>query len=85
MANVEIKLNRAGVRAVLRSDSVEKDLLSRAGRVAAAAQGKAPEHVKIRIDSSKGSNRARAVVVALGGYKEELETRFLSSSIDAAR
>jgi hypothetical protein len=85
MAKAEIKLNRSGVRQILRSETVERDLRLRAGRVAAAAQGKAPENVEIRVDSSRGANRARATVVALGGYKEELETRFLSSSIDAAR
>lgn len=85
MAKTEIKLNRSGVRAILRSDSVERDLLLRAGRVAAAAQANAPENVEIRVDSSKGANRARATVVALGGYKAELEDRFLSSAIDAAR
>jgi hypothetical protein len=84
MAKVEIKLNRAGIRTVLRSDKMERELLLRAGRVAAAAQGKAPENVEIRVDSTKGVNRARATVVALGGYKAELEDRFLSSSIDAA-
>lgn len=85
MGNTEIKLNRAGVRALLRSEEVRHDLLQRAGRVAASAQANAPENVEIRVDSSIGSNRARAVVVALGGYKEDLETRFLSSAIDAAR
>ena len=85
MAKTEIKLNSAGVRALLRSSSVEQDLLRRAQRVAAAAQANAPENVEIRVDSSRGGNRARAVVVALGGYKEDLETRFLSSAIDAAR
>lgn len=85
MAKTEIKLNKAGVRQILRSDSVEQDLLQRAGRVAATAQGKAPENVEIRVDSTKGANRARATVVALGGYRAELEDRFLSSSIDAAR
>jgi hypothetical protein len=85
MAKVEIKLNKAGIRAVLRSDRMERELLLRAGRVAAQAQGKAPENVEIRVDSSKGPNRARATVAALGGYRAELEHRFLSSSIDAAR
>lgn len=85
MAKTEIKLNKAGVRALLRSDSVERDLLLRAGRVMGAAQGRAPSNVELRVDSSKGSNRARATVVALGGYRAELEDRFLSSAIDAAR
>lgn len=85
MAKTEIKLNSKGVREILRSDSVERDLLLRAGRVAAAAQAKAPENVEIRVDSAKGATRARATVVALGGAKAELEDRFLSSSIDAAR
>ncbi len=85
MAKTEIKLNRSGVRQILRSDSVERDLLLRAGRVAAAAQAKAPENVEIRVDSRKGPNRARATVVALGGQKAELEDRFLSNAIDAAR
>src|SRR5688572_19977902 len=77
MAKAEIKLNRAGVRALLRSDEVEQDLRRRAERVAAAAEPNAPENVEIRVDSAKGSNRARATVVALGGYKAELEDRFL--------
>ena len=85
MAKTEIKLNSSGIRQLLRSDSVERDLLLRAGRVAAAAQANAPENVEIRVDSSKGSNRARATVAALGGLKEDQETRFLSSAIDAAR
>lgn len=85
MAKAEIKLNRSGVRQLLRSDSVERDLLLRAGRVAGAAQGRAPENVEIRVDSTKGATRARATVVALGGYRAELEDRFLSSAIDAAR
>lgn len=85
MAKVKIELNRKGIRSVLRSDRVERDLLLRAGRVAASAQGQAPEHVEIKVDSTKGPNRARATVAALGGYKAELEDRFLSSSIDAAR
>jgi len=85
MADTVIKLNRNGVRAILRSDSVQRDLLLRAGRVAAAAQANAPENVEIKLDSAKGSNRARAVVLALGGYSEDLESRFLTSAIDAAR
>lgn len=84
MGKTEIKLNRAGVRTLLRSEAVRRDLLQRAGRVAAVAQANAPENVEIRVDSSIGANRARATVVALGGYKEDLETRFLSSAIDAA-
>jgi hypothetical protein len=85
MAKTEIKLNQAGVRKILRSDSVEEDLLARAQRVAAAAEPNAPSNVEIRVDSGKGATRARATVVALGGYKAELEDRFLSSAIDAAR
>ena len=85
MASTKIELNRAGVRALLRSAAVRRDLLARAGRVAAAAQANAPEHVKVVLDSSVGSNRARAIVLALGGYNEDLETRFLTSAIDAAR
>lgn len=81
---VEIKLNRSGVRSLLRSKDVEQDLLRRAQRVAEAARARAPEHIEIVADSSIGANRARAVVVALGGYDEELDKRFLSSAIDAA-
>lgn len=85
MASTEIKLNSPGIRALLRSNEVEQDLLRRAQRVAAAAEANAPENVEIKVDSKVGSTRARATVVALGGYKEDLETRFLSSAIDAAR
>lgn len=84
MAKFEIKLNRSGVRALLRSDDVERDLLRRAERVAQAAESKAPDHIRIVVDSSVGATRARAIVLALGGYDEELDKRFLSSAIDAA-
>lgn len=82
--NVEIKLNRSGVRSLLRSESVETDLRRRAERVADLARSRAPDHVEIVSDSSIGATRARAIVLALGGYDEELDKRFLSSAIDAA-
>lgn len=81
---IEFKLNRSGVRSLLRSESVENDLRRRAERVADLARSRAPEHVEIVVDSSLGATRARAIVLALGGYDEELDKRFLSSAMDAA-
>lgn len=90
MANVRVILNRAGVREMLRSKPVQRDLLARAQRVAAAAEAHSvPPHegdVDYYAESSVGANRARAIVVAdhPGALGQEEEYRILGSSIDAA-
>jgi hypothetical protein len=90
MANVRVVLNRSGVRELLRSKEVQRDLMRRAERVVAAAEAHAvPPHegeVDYYAESSVGTMRARALVIAdhPGALGQEEEYRILGSSIDAA-
>lgn len=81
MARRAVILNRAGVRALLRSAEVAADLRSRAERVASAA---GPGHV---VDSDVGTNRARAAVIADSGdaRRRQAVDRSLLRALDAAR
>jgi hypothetical protein len=91
MANVRVILNPAGMREMLTSKEVERDLLRRAKQVAAAAEAiGVPPHegeVDYYAESSTGSTRARAVVVAdhPGAQGQEAEYRTLGTAIDAAK
>lgn len=90
MADVRVVLHRAGVRQMLRSEEVERDLMERARRVVAAAESRAvPPHegrVDYYAEASTGATRARALVIAdhPGALGQEEEYRILGSSIDAA-
>lgn len=53
---LRIKLNPAGVRALLRSPEVQADLLKRGARIASAA---GPDH---EVETTLGRNRARVTV-----------------------
>lgn len=81
MANVKIKLNRPGVRELLRSAEVQADLARRARAIAAAA-GPGME-----VDTEVGSNRARASVrtVTTDARRREATERALTRAIDAGR
>lgn len=81
MANVRIVLNRSGVRKLLRSDEVRRDLERRAERIAAAAGP------GFEADSEIGRNRARAEVRAdtLEAKIVEARHRRLTRSMDAGR
>lgn len=81
MARARIKLNRAGVRALLRDPKVEADLARRARAIAAAA---GPGH---QVDSSIGRNRARAAVITetVEAKLAEATDRDLTRAIDAGR
>lgn len=87
---VRVVLNRAGVREMLRSKEVERDLKVRAERVVAAAEAHAvPPHegkVDYYAETSRGATRARALVIAdhPGALGQEEQYRILGSSIDAA-
>jgi hypothetical protein len=85
MATVRIVVNRLGVRAVARSPEVELELLRRAARVAARAREKAPPNQIIDVSPYLGRNRARVSIFAPFGLASDRETRWLGSSIDAAR
>lgn len=79
--NIRVRLNRSGIRAMLRSEGVQADLLRRAENVARAA---GPGHEASVIP---GKNRARASVITVTREAKEAEAtrRNLSTSVDAAR
>lgn len=81
LRQVRIKLNREGVRELLRSPEVLADLTARAERIAARA---GPGHV---VESDVGDNRARAVVITstVEAMVAEARDRNLTRAIDAGR
>lgn len=88
---VRVVLNPAGMREMLRSKEVERDLLRRGRQVAVAAEisGHIPHEgdVDYYAESSVGSSRARCIVVAdhPGAQGQEEKYRTLGTAIDAAR
>lgn len=84
MATVVVKVNRAGVRAILRSDGVLKDLERRAQAVATATSG---GDLTYEVRSDVGRQRARAAVIAAGARTNahELAHHDLARTIDHAR
>lgn len=78
---VRIKLNHNGIRQLLRSPEVSRDLEERARRIAAAA---GPGH---EVDVTAGPNRARASVrtVTAEAVTAEAVDRNLTRAIDAGR
>lgn len=91
MANVRVILNPAGMREMLRSKEVERDLLRRGKQVAATAEaiGHLPHEgeVEYYAESTRGKTRAKAIVVAdhPGAQGQEEKYRTLGTAIDAAR
>jgi hypothetical protein len=81
VSNVRIKLNPAGVRAILRSPKVLADLERRAQNVATAA---GPGH---HVEARLFRNRARAEVVTETDEAKVAEAteRTLTRAFDAAR
>ena len=77
----ELKLNRSGIRELLRSDEVADDLRRRAEAIARAA-GDGHE-----VDVEVGPNRARAAVITdtLEAKAREARKRSLTSAIEAGR
>lgn len=88
---VRVVLNPAGMREMLTSKEVERDLLRRGKQVASTAEaiGRPPHEgdVEYYAESSRGTTRARCVVVAdhPGAQGQEAEYRTLGTAIDAAR
>lgn len=78
---VRIVLNRKGIRELLRSSEVRRDLERRAEAIASAA---GPGHV---VDSQIGPNRARASVRTdtIDAMVNEATARTLTRSLDAGR
>lgn len=78
---VRIKLNRQGIREILRSDGVKADLSKRAQRVRNAA---GPGHA---VDVTTGRNRVRASVRTdtIDAMLAQAETKNLTRAMQAAR
>lgn len=78
---VRIVLNRRGVRELLRSPEILRDLERRANNIARAA---GPGH---EVDSAIGRNRARAAVFTdtFEAAHNEATSRSLTRAIDAGR
>lgn len=78
---VVVQLNRSGIRDLLRSAEVERDLRDRAESVSRAA---GPGHV---VDSDIGPTRARAAVITetFEAMRAEATGHALTSALDAAR
>ena len=81
MAAVVIKLNKAGMRELLRSQAVQQDMERRARLIAAAAGD------GMAVESEIGPNRARAEVRTdtFEARHAEATTRNLSTAVDAGR
>jgi hypothetical protein len=94
MARARVVLNRAGMRDLLRRETVRADLHARAERVAAAAKAAnilvegipGDEPLPVEVDSSIGRNRARATVSLHhpSGVAVEAKHSLLTHSLDAA-
>lgn len=88
---VRVVLHAIGMRQMLRSEGVEKDLMRRARRVAATAEAiGVPPHegeVDYRAEVATNADRARARVFAdhPGGLGQEEKYRTLGTAMDAAR
>lgn len=79
--DVVIKLNKAGMRELLRSTGVQQDMERRARQIAAAAGD------GMAVESEIGPNRARAEVRTdtFEAMHAEATSRSLSSAVDAGR
>ena len=84
MANVTVKINREGIRAILRSDRVLADLTRRAAKVAVATS---TGDLTYEVRSDMGRARGRAAVIASGARTNahELAHHDLARTIDHAR
>lgn len=81
MARMQVKLNRKGVRDLLRSPEVRKDLERRARRIAAVAGD------GMEAESDIGRNRARAAVFTASreARRAEASEMALTRALDAGR
>lgn len=78
---MRVKLNKASVRALLRSPEIQRDLKRRADAIAQAAGP------GFEADLSVGRNRARATVrtATRAARRAEATNRTLSRAVDAGR
>lgn len=91
MANVRVVLHSHGMRELLTSREVERDLKRRGDQIAAAAEAiGVPPHegeVDYYAESSRGTTRARVHVVAdhPGALGQEQQYRTLGTALDAGK
>jgi len=85
MALTGLRINHLGLREVARSREVARELLRRGHKVAERARSQAPEGQIVDLSPYLGRNRARVSVFAPFGLATDQATRWLGSSIDAAR
>lgn len=64
MADVELRLYRAGIREILKSDTVREMTDAKAAEVAAAVRAQLPGGTQVRVDSYTTDRAAAAVVIA---------------------
>lgn len=87
MANVKVKMNPAGAREVMNSSGVQRDLLARANRIKARADGMGSGVYEA--DVQPGVNRAHArVKTPRGDFKtmaSQQKHNTLLKSMDAGR
>lgn len=88
---IRVKLNNAGARAILTSAAVQADLMDRAGRIAARANGMVSED-EMRNDAfmasdASSSSRARAHVYTASdhGINAQNKNNVLLKALDAGR
>lgn len=86
---IRVKLNNAGARAILTSAAVQADLMDRAGRIAARANGMVSDD-KMRNDAfrtsdASSSSRARAHVYTASphGINAQNKNNVLLKSLDS--
>lgn len=87
MGNVKVKMNSAGAREVMNSSGVQSDLLARANRIKARADGIGSG--KYVADVQPGRNRAHAMVKTPSGdlrtMRSQAKHNSLLKSMDAGR
>jgi len=78
---IKVTLNKSGVRNLLRSAAIQRDIADRAARIAAAAGD------GVASDSRLGRNRAHATALTTTheAMKAEAEDQVLTRAIDAGR
>ena len=90
-SGIRVRINSAGARAVLTSDAVNEDLMARAERIAARANGMvsadAMRHAAFMASDASSASRARARVYTASphGINNNNKYNTLLSSLDAGR
>lgn len=64
MADVEFRLDRAGIREILKSDPVREAIDAKADEIAAAVRAQLPGDAEVRVDSYTTDRAAASVVIA---------------------